>query len=307
MRFDKEEGHPAPWNREMETSMNEIFTPLLTSTDWNEEWKQLQKARKAADDAAYWDEKAKTFPVKHGSQEGYVKGFLDLAGVKPGETVLDMGCGTGSLATPLAQAGVHVIACDFSRGMLDKMREDQAVLGVSGVDVRQMSWADDWEACGLAPNSVDVALASRSIATSDLRESLMKLDRVARRRVCATLPCGPSPRTDERLLEAVGIGYRGGRDFMYAFNILAAMGINPEMAYIPSVRMELFESRAEALASFTNMLEQALLGLATDEELAAIPERLEPWLDRNLVQDERGFHLSEDRKVTWAFIAWEPR
>lgn len=287
--------------------MTEPFVSLLTSTDWNEEWKRLQIARRAADDAQYWDYKAKTFPVKHGSQEGYVKGFLELAGIQPGETVLDMGCGTGSLATPLAMAGAHVIACDFSRGMLDKMCEDQAELGVTGIDVRQMSWADDWEAFGLGPKCVDVALASRSIATSDLRESLMKLDRVARRRVCVTLPCGPSPRTDERLLEAVGIGYRGGRDFMYAFNILAAMGINPEVGYIPSIRMELYESREEALEGFTRILEHALTGLATDEELASIPERLEPWLARNLIQDERGFHLAEDRKVTWAFLAWTPR
>ena len=27
------------------------FTPLLTTHDWNEEWKELQKARRAADDA----------------------------------------------------------------------------------------------------------------------------------------------------------------------------------------------------------------------------------------------------------------
>ena len=287
--------------------MTEVFTSLLTSTDWNEEWKRLQIARKAADDARFWDEKAKTFPVKHGSQEGYVKRFLELAGVKPGETVLDMGCGTGSLATPLALAGAQVIACDFSQGMLDKMQADQAELGVTGVDVRLMSWAEDWELHGLKPKSVDVALASRSIATADLRESLMKLDGMARRRVCVTLPCGPSPRTDERLLEAAGIPRRAGRDFMYAFNILAASGINPEVSYISSVRTDLFDSRDEALASYSRMLEQALVGIATPEELASIPERLEPWLEQNLVKDERGFHLAEERVITWAFLAWEPR
>jgi len=37
-----------------------------------------------------------------------------------------------------------------------------------------------------------------------------------------------------------------------------------------------------------------------------VPGRMKPWLEANLVHDERGFHLSEDRKVTWAFIAWHP-
>ena len=286
--------------------MSQNFTPLLTTTDWNEEWKRLQESRRHADDAAIWDEKAKTFPVKHGSQEGYVREFLALAGIEPGEVVLDMGCGTGSLATPLAQMGAQVIACDFSRGMLDVMEADQRALGVEGVDARQMSWADDWDSHGLGAKSVDVALASRSIATSDLQESLLKLDRVARRRVCLTLPCGPSPRTDERLIEALGFRQRAGRDFMYAFNILASNGINPEVAYIPSLRMELFGSFEEAVAGFSRIVSEAVAGAATPDEIASIPERLAPWLERNLVHDERGFHLSEDRKVTWAFLAWNP-
>ena len=287
--------------------MTELFTSLLTSTDWNEEWKAMQAARRRADDASVWDEKAKTFPVKHGSQEGYVSQFLKLASIQPGETVLDMGCGTGALATPLAQSGNHVIACDFSRGMLEKMVQDQNELGVTGVDVHLLSWADDWNEAGLGPKSVDVAIASRSIVTTDLRASMLKLDRVARRRVCLTIPCGPTPHTDERLFEAVGIQRRIGRDFLYAFNILASSGINPEVAYIPSARMELFESFDEALGGFSRILVDSLQGLATPEEIDEIPTRLRPWLEQHLVHDERGYHLSEDRKVTWAFIAWQPQ
>ncbi|MBE6472447.1 MAG: class I SAM-dependent methyltransferase [Coriobacteriaceae bacterium] len=286
--------------------MTEAFTSLLATTDWNEEWKRLQVARQRADDPAVWDAKAKSFPVKHGSQEGYVARFLELAGVREGETVLDMGCGTGALATPLAQAGNRVIACDFSQGMMDVMLADQRALGVNGVETHLMSWSDDWEACGLGEKSVDVALASRSIATSDLRESLRKLDRVARRRVCLTLPCGPSPRVDERLLEAAGFEHRLGRDFLYAFNILASEGVNPEVAYIPSLRMELFDTFDDACAGFARIVQEAVAGMVPEGEIAAVPGRMKPWLEANLVHDERGFHLSEDRKVTWAFIAWHP-
>ena len=282
------------------------FTSLLTTTDWNEEWKQLQTARRHADNAALWDEKAKTFPVKHGDQSGYVERFLEFAGIEAGETVLDMGCGTGALATPLAASGCHVIACDFSRGMLDKMEEDQASLGIDGVEAHLLSWSDDWNSVGIGENSVDVALASRSIATNDLRDSLMRLDRVARRRVCITLPCGPSPRTDERLLEAAGFERAFGRDFLYAFNILASCGINPEIAYIPSVRMEVFDTFEDACAGFEKIVREAVGELASQEELDAIPARMRAWLEEHLVHDERGWHLSEDRKVTWAFIAWQP-
>ena len=287
--------------------MTDPYTSLLTTTDWNAEWKRLQAARLHIDDASLWDEKAKTFPVKHGDQSGYVERFLQLAGIMKGETVLDMGCGTGALATPLAQRGCRVIACDFSRGMLDKMTEDQAELGVEGVESHLLSWSDDWSTCGLDENSVDVAVASRSIATDDLLDSLMRLDRVARRRVCITLPCGPSPRTDERLLAAAGFENRLGRDFMYAFNILASSGINPEVAYIPSVRIELFPTLEDACEGFGAIVRGAVQGLASQKEIDAIPAHLNPWLEEHLVHDERGYHLSEDRKVTWAFIAWQPR
>ena len=286
---------------------NGTFTPLLTTTDWNEEWKALQTTRRHSDDAAVWDEKAKTFPVAHGEQTSYVQRFLELADIRPAETVLDMGCGTGALATPLAQAGCHVIACDFSRGMLDAMEQDQRSLGVSGVEVHQISWSDDWPAVGLGENSVDVALASRSIVTSDLKDSLMRLDRVARRRACITLPCGPSPRVDERLLAAVGLQQRAGRVFLYAFNILASLGINPEVAYIPSKRVERFASFEEACDKYTTIIQEAVQYSVSESEFDAIPGNLRAWLETNLTHDDQGFHLGEDRKVTWAFIAWKPR
>ena len=326
---------------------NDTFTPLLTTTDWNEEWMQLQKARQHFDDSRIWDEKAKTFPVKHGSQEGYVEQFLRFADLREGESVLDMGCGTGALATPLAQRGHHVVACDFSRGMLDVMLRDMRELGVNGVnvhmmsheddrgayaigenrvdvhvmdpeddrdvrgvgvsrvDVHVMSWEDDWESHGIGENCVDVAFASRSIATHDLQASLLKLHRVARRRACITLPASLSPKSDPDLLAAAGFTNAMGRDFLYAFNILAALGQSPEVSYIPNTRLEVFESFEDALSGLSGIVRDAVKGLANDDELEEIPHRLESWLNDNLVEGEKGFHLKHPRNVTWAFIAWK--
>ena len=71
------------------------FTPLLTTTDWNEEWKALQQRRRPPDDAAWWDKRAATFRT-HDAPSAYTDQFLALAAIRPDETVFDMGCGNRS-------------------------------------------------------------------------------------------------------------------------------------------------------------------------------------------------------------------
>lgn len=299
-----------------DASQEGVFTPVLTTTDWNEEWKALQQSRRHRDEAAEWDKRAETFPVSHGSHSGYVERFLELAGIRPGETVLDMGCGTGAIATPLAKAGHAVIAADFSRGMLDVMEADQRANQVQGVTAIQMSWEDDWNAHGVAPKSVDVAVASRSIATHDLASSLAKLTSVARRRVCITLSSGSSPRIDERLLNALGLQNHLGRDFVYAFNILAHAGVKPEVAYVPSARYETFDTFEEACSAFEAMVRAACSGRVPSADLESAVEKLPRWLEDNLAENprageqgradtpEKRLRLKEVRVMTWAFLGW---
>jgi malonyl-CoA O-methyltransferase len=56
-----------------------------------------------------------------------------LLGEVGGLTVADIGCGTGRHAIPLARAGAHVTAVDFSDGMLDKGRAKAQGLAIRWV------------------------------------------------------------------------------------------------------------------------------------------------------------------------------
>ena len=48
--------------------------------------------------------------------------FLDFAGIHPGSTVLDVGCGTGTVSLTLAQRGATVVGVDASEPYLDGAR-----------------------------------------------------------------------------------------------------------------------------------------------------------------------------------------
>ena len=87
----------------------------LLAADWNGEWMRLQAGRRRADDSFEWDKRARHFrPLETAP---YARDFIKLLALKPGESVLDMGCGAGSIAIPLAQAGHSVIATTSARSV----------------------------------------------------------------------------------------------------------------------------------------------------------------------------------------------
>lgn len=291
------------------------FTPELTTRDWNAEWVGLQNARRAADDSSQWDERAKTYHKATMPPSPYARDFIDYAQLEPGDTVFDMGCGTGAISIPVAAEGHQVLACDFSEGMLQVLRGEAEKLGV-GVETKLLSWSDDWEAKGVGPESFDVACASRSIATTDLRASLEKLSGVARRRCAVTLPVGSSPRVDEAIMSAIGLQRQLGRDYVYAFMILVEMGMRPEVRYIASTRHDTFEDGQEAYESLRRMVVDAAGPMVPEREVECALDALRTWVAQNLVANpdagktnqfgevEKALRLKEPRKVTWAHIAW---
>lgn len=281
-----------------------------TAQDWNALWQAKQQARGISHDAAYWNARAKTYTSKD-NPNSYTQRFLKLAHVDAAATVFDMGCGTGNLTIPLARAGHSVVAADFSSGMLSKLEEAVAAEGLGDrVRIMELSWDDDWHAAGLGEGQFDACFASRSIATENLLDSLSKLNSVTRKRACITLPCGASPRTDDRMLRAIGFDVQPSYDGAYAVAMLSGIGQLPCLDYIPTTRNDVFDSKEDAFDRYLSMVREykhwAPEGLTED----ALEARVRTWLDENLVPctDEPGaFTLAQPRESYWAFIAWDKR
>lgn len=100
------------------------------------------------------------------------------AGLGPGDSALDICCGTGDLALELAgrvSPGGNVVGCDFSEPMLDLAREKAAARGVGGV---RFEWADALELPYDAArfDAVTVGFGVRNLA--DLDRGLREMARV---------------------------------------------------------------------------------------------------------------------------------
>lgn len=283
-----------------------------SAEEWNERWRVDQERRSSAKDVAHWNQRAATFD-KPDTPDSYVEAFLQRAAIREGESVFDMGCGTGGLAVPLGAMGHRVLAADFSTGMLERLQEKLDAEGIASVETLVLSWADDWESRGVLPDSWDVSIASRSLITDDLLESLRKLSSVARRRVCVTVGADCMPRVDERILPVIGLEAQPCNDELFTVRMVEALGYQPEVSYIRSERIMTFADEQEALERYLAMAMIALGSQAaplTDGELQDMKERLSHWLEDNLVaapgpDAPHLLTLKEPRITRWAFIGWD--
>lgn len=300
-----------------------------------EEWRRLDGRRRKPDSQEHWDERAKSFSFKD-TPDAYLRSFISKAGITGKETVLDMGCGTGSLAVALASLGCSVVAADFSKGMLDRLRLKAAEkgmlwevgaselaldgspagdVGTCPLEVQagkilplRMSWEEDWTNYGLGEGSVDVAVASRSVITHDLEDSLQKLSAVARERVCVTVGTGVSPRVDIRVAHAMGLELERHNDALFVFGIASDLGYEPTVSYIHSPRTKSYISPDEAYYSLLKTRDY----LADTADQISVEEsayRLRSFLAEHLVEIEedgtKRWTLDQPRFVPWAFISWD--
>jgi SAM-dependent methyltransferase len=276
---------------------------VLTKTDWNKEWALAIGGPRVADTAAFWNAKAarckKSGQFSPYSNDPYLKTFLEYMAIQTGESVLDIGCGPGSLAVPLAASGHKVCAVDFSQKMLAMLFHESHAAG--GLDIIPIlaDWRDNWDMKGI--DKADLAIASRSIAVDDLEAAIRKINSWAKRRACiSTSACG-SPWFDRKLVKTLGRHVCKHSNFAYCMNILFAMDVRPELRFIDSPKDESWPTHKAAV---TAML-KTVAPLTPKEEL-----RFDDYLSQHLVRvtDKTGAKVWKRdyiRAVEWAFIAWD--
>jgi len=71
------------------------------------------------------------------------KVVVDAVGAAPGQRVLDLAAGTGTSSEPYADAGIEVVACDFSLGMLGVGKRRRPDIDFVAGDATNLPFADD--------------------------------------------------------------------------------------------------------------------------------------------------------------------
>src|SRR5215472_4017091 len=67
------------------------------------------------------------------SNEESVRLLIDSARIGPGDTVLDVACGPGLVACPLAQVARHVAGIDLTPAMIEQAQAKQRATGLTNL------------------------------------------------------------------------------------------------------------------------------------------------------------------------------
>jgi trans-aconitate methyltransferase len=89
---------------------------------------------------------AELYDDKHSFVFQYGESVLELLEVKPGERILDLGCGTGHLTKQIQEQGAEVIGIDASPEMIEKARESYADIPFEVADARNFHFDEPFDA-----------------------------------------------------------------------------------------------------------------------------------------------------------------
>jgi SAM-dependent methyltransferase len=193
----------------------------------------------------------------------------------PGMKVLDIGCGTGTLAVGLAKEGAHVTAVDFSSGMLDQFQktltpdiEDKITLlckDFHDIILEERGWEKGFD--------LVIAFMSPGVNTPEAFFKMMR----ASRQGCAVR--GWALKKNHPILVSLWEKIMGTKledkpqSILFKVNLLFSMGIFPEITF-DTIEWDQDTSTEEEFENCMSFFKKATA--KPEAELARI---IRPYLD----------------------------
>ncbi|MBI0550994.1 class I SAM-dependent methyltransferase [Pectobacterium parmentieri] len=249
----------------------------------------MARVARTAKTPEHWDKRAENMAVEcAGPRDPYLEQFIANMNFSDAKTLLDVGCGPGSVCLNVASRLEQVYGIDYSEGMLDVARRRADAMGITNATFAHRAWEDDW---ANLPDC-DIVVASRSTLVMDLAAALYKLNQKARLRVYTTHTVSPT-FVDPRISAAIGRTSTSLPNYIYAVNILYRMGIYANVSFI---RGQNCQRHAETFERFAEGVAWSL-GKLNEEEI----QRLRIYYDAHQHDDIPLVSPTRD----WAFVYWD--
>ena len=273
----------------------------LNDIDWNAMWKEETTTSPWSNQSrkALWEKQADSFNkrivrVTSGQadtdKDDYISKMLQRVDIKPEFSVLDIGCGPGTLTIPLAKKAKYVTALDISEQMLKHLKSNAKNEGVDNIRYINAAWEDAFDANQVGKH--DVVVASRCIAPLDIKETFLKLVSVARDSIYITVPIVHLP-FDWEIYQVIGRGHVKHPSYIFILNSLYQMGIQANIEILYSRIRVYFPTVEEAIADL-----QWRTTTFTEMEIM----KLTKYLDKKFA--EQNDALIHEGKSKWALIWW---
>ena len=245
-------GHGPPWSltlgcspitkHQIEGKMSNMDT-IFNKNFWIRQWENDKKndtfnVHKGFSTPEYWDKAAPTYnqnkdEVKNRRLEKTVLFLKQSNLLFKGMKVLDIGCGTGMLAIELAKHGAKVTALDFSKGMLEKFRQDITPDIKNNISVFYEDWHKiDIESKGWEKNfDLVIAFMSPGVASPEAFFKMMQ---------CSKNGCAIRGWAAKRTHPILSDLWKKimktpledkPQSILYKINLLFSLGIFPEITF----------------------------------------------------------------------------
>lgn len=249
-----------------------------------------------AKEIIFWNCRARHYPLPFDpatlEKTGRILRLLRGMGADfAGRDILDIGCGTGVYALPLARKAGKVLGIDSSGAMLGVFRKQARSRKITNARCRAADWAK--VRASEVRGGFDIALASMTMAISG-KAALLKME-AASRELCVYI--GWAGVRKNSLLEAVyahhGLEYRAPEGAERVLKTLRCMGRRPRVKFITD--------SWEKIASPSATLRELAAGVRVN---GAKLDR--EWTEAFLGRKARGGLVRQVTRVRKALITWPP-
>lgn len=264
--------------------------------DWNEAWRTAQQnhsmRKHRSNMTEFWNMKATRYDRMENMGANRAAQVIDRLKVDAETSIVDIGCGPGTLTIPMARVAGAVTAVDPAQAMLDRLREKAAAEGLSNILTINKKWEEVQLGTDIGPH--DVVVASYSLIMEDIRAALSKMNAAARRGVCLFWFAGRPTWGHEALWPKLfGETFVPGPDYIYLVNVLYQMGIHPNIEVTQRTHEQRFLSMEDALDNWR----ENFPGLSPEQDTI-----LRAHLEETLLPEKGAYCSRNDMKT--AMIWW---